>query len=162
MIIDFRKSKGATISDDEKYRYCLHRIWNRKLSYVMFIMLNPSTADANKDDATIRKCMAYAKTWGYGGILVGNLYALRSRDPKALEYSSDPVGPDCDRWLKVMAKVCDLRIAAWGNKILSTKRADQIKNLIPPLSCLELSKNGNPKHPLYLRKTLKPRLLVFR
>lgn len=162
MIIDFREFKGAIISDDEKYRYCLHRIWNRKLSYVMFIMLNPSTADANKDDATIRKCMAYAKAWGYGGILVGNLYALRSRDPKALEHDPDPIGPDCDRWLKVMAKTCDLRIAAWGNKILSTKRADQVQAIISPLSCLELSKNGNPKHPLYLRKTLKPRSLVFR
>jgi len=148
---------GAMLSHDEKYRYALWRTWDKNKPVVMFIMLNPSTADAKKDDPTIRKCIAYAKSWGYGTLIVGNLYAFRSKNPKSLEFEEYPIGPNCNSWLQTLSKMADLRVAAWGNKILSRKRIKQVENLIPSLHYLELSKSGNPKHPLYLRKNLKPR-----
>ena len=149
---------GAIISEDEKYRYALWRIWDEDKPTVMFIMLNPSTADATKNDATINKCVAYAKRWGlYGGIFVCNLYALRSRDPGLLKFDQDPIGPDCDKWLITVSAMCTMKIAAWGNKILSQGRVFRVKTIVSPLNCLEKSKAGNPKHPLYLRKNLTPR-----
>lgn len=150
------QDKGAMISSDGKYRYALWRTWDKNKPVVMFIMLNPSTADGTKDDPTIRKCIAYAKAWGYGALIVGNLYAFRSRNPKLLAHEEDPVGSNCGLWLYTLSKMADLRVAAWGNNILSRKRVKQVENLIPGLYCLELSKSGNPKHPLYLRKNLKP------
>jgi len=148
--------KGAIISPDDKYRYALWRIWDHRVALCMFVMLNPSTADGRKDDPTIKKCMAYAKGWGYGGIYIGNLYAYRSRDPKALAYVEDPVGADCDAYLDWMADKCEMKVAAWGNNALSPGRIREIKKLISPMYCLELSKSRNPKHPLYLSKKLRP------
>ena len=85
--------KDAIISKDCLYRYSLGRTWDASKERVLFIMLNPSTADAIKDDATIKKCVGFAQRWGYGGITVGNLFALRSRDPNGLLGPHDPVGP---------------------------------------------------------------------
>lgn len=157
MINEFESVSGAIISEDEKYRYVLWRIWDKDLDPVMFIMLNPSTADATKNDPTINKCMAYAKRWGYGSIFVCNLYAYRSRDPKALEHVLNPIGPDCDSWLITVSKVSPMKIAAWGNGMVSKGRVEKVRHLVGPLNCLEISKSGNPKHPLYLRKNLLPR-----
>ena len=150
------QDSGAMFSDDRKYRYALWRAWDKDKPIVMFIMLNPSTANEIRDDPTIRKCIAYTKAWGYGALVVGNLYAFRSRNPRLLGYEKNPMGPHCDSWLYDLSKMSDLRIAAWGNNILSIKRVQQVRNLIPNLHYLELSKSGNPKHPLYLRKNLKP------
>jgi len=157
MTNDLTTSSGAIISEDEKYRYALWRTWDKKRDPVMFIMLNPSTADATKNDPTINKCIAYAKRWGYGALIVCNLYALRSRDPKALLSDSDPIGPDCDQWLVTMSKFAAMKIAAWGNKSVLQWRVDKVRALVGPLNCLEKSKSGNPKHPLYLRKNLFPK-----
>jgi len=152
----FLGNEGAIISDDKNYRYALWRIWDHRLKLIMFIMLNPSTADEKKNDPTIHKCITYAKRWGYGGILIGNLYAFRSTNPLALNFESNPVGPDCDFYLSEMIKHVDLKIAAWGNNGITKGRTDKVKSLMGKLHYLELSKSGNPKHPLYLRKTLKP------
>ncbi len=149
-------NKGAEFSQCERYRYALWRIWDKKGPFVLFLMLNPSTADAVKDDPTISKCQAYARAWGYGGVYIGNIYGYRSTDPKMLEFVDDPVGPDNDKWLSVMSGMCDLRVAGWGNNILSQKRAESVRRIVQDLKCLEKSKSGNPKHPLYLRKNLKP------
>lgn len=148
---------GAIFSEDKQYRYALWRIWNEDLDSVMFIMLNPSTADEKKNDPTINKCIAYAKRWGYGAVFVCNLYAYRNKDPKVLEHVPDPVGPDCDQWIITVSKIMTLRIAAWGNGTISKGRVDKVRSLTGPLNCLEKSKSGNPKHPLYLRKNLFPR-----
>ena len=86
--------KHAIISQDDKYRYQLSRIWEEEKPKVLFIMLNPSTADADVDDPTIRRVVNFAKSWGYGGVFVGNLYAFRSTDPKGLRYIDNPVGED--------------------------------------------------------------------
>lgn len=84
--------KTAIISEDEKYRYQLSRCWDETKPRILFIMLNPSTADANIDDPTIRRVISFAKSWGYGGVYVGNLFAFRSTDPKGLKQIADPVG----------------------------------------------------------------------
>ena len=86
--------KHAVISQDNKYRYQLSRIWDNEKPTVLFIMLNPSTADADADDPTIRRVVNFAKSWGYGGVFVGNLYAFRSTDPKGLKHTEDPVGEE--------------------------------------------------------------------
>ena len=93
----FANKKGATISDCGKYRYWLTRIWNDSKLKILWIMLNPSTADENEDDPTIRRCIGFAKQWGYGGICVANLYAYRATDKTALSKVTDPVGQD-NRW----------------------------------------------------------------
>lgn len=89
---------SAVLSDDGQYRCQLERTWGFG-DAVTFVMLNPSTADARKDDPTIRRCLSYARSWGYDGIRVVNLYALRSSDPKMLKTVADPVGPENDAWI---------------------------------------------------------------
>lgn len=84
--------KSAIISECGKYRYSLSRIWDENKANVLFIMLNPSTADGDVDDPTIRRCIGFAKSWGYGGIYVGNLFAYRATDPKELLKVENPIG----------------------------------------------------------------------
>jgi hypothetical protein len=155
IIIEDPADKGAVISADDKYRYALWRVWNHHKPCVLFIMLNPSTADASKDDPTIKKCISYAKKWGYGGLYVGNLYAFRSRDPKALGHEDRPVGVDNDAYLQWMKDKCEMIIAAWGNNILGDRRAEEVRFNFSPMNCLELTKSGRPKHPLYLGRNCK-------
>ena len=152
--------KGALLSPDGKYRYTLWRIWDRSLPSCMFIMLNPSTADASIEDPTIRRCIAFAKGWGYGSIWVGNLFALRSTDPDNLLRSSDPEGPHNLHYLKLMSSKCSKVVCAFGNyKILSRLKYDYAKNLQELgvlLYYIELSINKIPKHPLYLVANIEP------
>ena len=148
--------KGAYISEDEVYRYALWRIWNKSKPYAMFVMLNPSTADSKEDDPTIRRCINFAQDWGYGGIYVGNLYAYRTPDSKFLTVVSDPIGPECDRWLDLMKEVSDIRIAGWGNRKLSQGRVDQVIRILGKMHCLGVTQDRNPRHPLYLSKDVIP------
>lgn len=99
--------KGAIISGCGKYRYSLWRTWDKKLPKVMFIMLNPSTADAYEDDPTIRRCINFAKSWGYGGIVVGNLFAYRATNPKKLILIDDPSGSANHHYLTHMIERCN-------------------------------------------------------
>lgn len=108
--------KGAIISDCETYRYRLWRIWNENAAKIMWIMLNPSTANAEEDDPTIRRCIGFARNWGYGGIYVENLYAYRSTDPKELKTAADPEGPANRDHLISMMNDSEKIICAWGNK----------------------------------------------
>ena len=148
----------AVMSADGKYRYKLGRCWNRKKAPAIWIMLNPSTADAVKDDATIRRCICFAKRWGFGGIEVYNLFALRSRYPITIESANDPIGPDNDDWLMAASQSGRKIIAAWGSckTHLQLMRATKVLELlvrggggIP--SSLGLTKTGQPRHPLYVR-----------
>ena len=155
--------KDATLSDCETYRYTLSRIWDLSKPQVMFIMLNPSTADALKDDPTIKRCIAFAKSWGYGGINVGNLFAYRSRFPIELFHTLDPVGKENIKFLKDMALKSEIIVCAWGNGSLVEKLKKKLwpeyfplKGLYKPLHYLELCNDGTPKHPLYLKSNLKP------
>jgi hypothetical protein len=147
----------AIFSPDRKYRYTLRRMWEKTLPQVMFIGLNPSTADEVEDDPTIRRCLGFAKAWGFGSLVMTNLFAIRGTDPKILKEVEDPIGCDNnDRYLLQMAKESQLIIGAWGSNGTLLNRGNVVKRLIPGMRMLGLTKNGQPKHPLYLPKTLTP------
>ena len=148
---------SALFSACKRYRYNLRRSWDHSLGTVLFIGLNPSTADAKKDDPTIRRCIRFARTWGYGSLIMANLFAYRSTKPAALRRVKDPVGPRNNWWLTRLAKQADLVIAAWGihGSLLSRDIAVKRKNR--NLYCLGKTDAGHPRHPLYLPATTKPR-----
>lgn len=149
--------KGAEISECGTYRWLLWREWDAKKPYMVFIMLNPSTADAVEDDPTIRRCIGFAKREGCGGIEVANLFSLRSTDPAALREHDNPVGPETDSWIEKAARHPDTAyvVAAWGaHGKLGARDADArmlLHSVGKPLYHLGLTKAGQPKHPLYLK-----------
>ena len=149
--------KHAIISEDGKYRYQLSRTWDEEKPKVLFLMLNPSTADANIDDPTIRRVVNFASSWGYGGVFVGNLYAFRSTDPAALRTADDPVGKDNLQHVKTLVGMTDKVVYAWGNK---KKEPEWLCNLVDKPYCIDISKQGIPKHPLYLKKELEPKPFI--
>ena len=146
-------SGSAAISDCGLYRYRLTRDWNGPARSALFIMLNPSTADADKDDATIRRCTFFARREGCGRLVVVNLFSLRATDPKELRTHEDPEGPSCDGFLYEEVQSHrghgGLIIAAWGADPFARRRAEYVSNHIGPVQCLGLTKAGAPKHPLY-------------
>lgn len=146
------------LSKCKRYRYALSRVWAPDKDICMFIMLNPSTADANADDPTIRRCINFAGQWGYGGIYVANLFAIRGVNPKEALSVQDPVGPRNDLWIEKMAARAKLHIAAWGSHAAGRKRGAAVRKILAPieLKCLGLTKDGYPRHPLYLRKDCHP------
>ncbi len=142
--------KDATLNEDRRYRYSLIREWDAEKPKVLFIGLNPSTADETEDDATIRRCIGFAKRWGFGAILVGNLFAIRSKDPAVLYETKDPIGPENDVYLAKMAQEASLIVAAWGNNGGYRNRSEEVSALFPQMKCLGVNKTGEPKHPLYV------------
>lgn len=149
-----KMKKDAVI--EGQYRYSLTRVWDDKLPKVMFIGLNPSTADALEDDPTLRRCIHYAQDWGYGGLIMANLFAYRATRPKDMKKSDDPVGPKNDQYLIEISNSVALKIACWGNDGHFKKRSTVVKKMINALHCLKLNRSGEPTHPLYLKKELKP------
>ena len=149
---------GAVISDCNNYRYKLWRVWDSKLPKVMFIMLNPSTADSSKDDPTIRRCISFAKSWGFGGIYVGNLFAYRSTSPKGLLETDNPFGDFNNIHQTEMSEICELVVCAWGNSPILKKLnyKPEFDNIKKSMHYIELSQDGTPKHPLYLKGNLMP------
>lgn len=149
---------GASFSPDERYRYTLWRKWNEVEipRMVAFIGLNPSTADAKLDDPTIRRCIGYGKFWGYDGLLMLNLFAYRATDPRELLKQDDPVGPQNDDALRLSVPATAMRVGAWGAHKLAVERAQEVIPMISPYCVLGLTKDGHPKHPLYLPKHLQP------
>ncbi len=152
--------RGAYISTCARYRYSLSREWAPG-PVCTFIMLNPSTADADIDDPTIRRCVAFAQRWGYGALAVVNLFALRATDPKALRSEQDPVGPDNDSAIAEAVSIGGLIVAAWGVHGALHGRGAAVCNLIEEgfergIHHLGLTKDGHPKHPLYLRADTAP------
>lgn len=153
--------KDALISPCGLYRYWLLREWDPARPALAFIMLNPSTADAEDDDPTIRRCMGFARRDGYGGIFVANLFAFRATDPMALKGAPDPVGPDNDAGLIQNLLTLPIRaagaiVAAWGAGCRIRGERDrfvrgQAAMRGVPLHHLGLTKDGHPKHPLYLK-----------
>lgn len=161
---DFFLERDAVISDCGKYRYLLRRTWDHDRMRALFIMLNPSTADAEIDDATIRSCIRLCKSWEYGSFEVVNLFGWRATDPQELTKADDPVGGANDRIVISAIERCDTPICAWGAHKMANGRAAEMKNLItsrrPLAFCLGMTKAGAPKHPLYI-KTGTP-LVAFR
>jgi hypothetical protein len=147
---------SAEISACGLYRYALTRRWS-DCPTVAFVMLNPSVADHVRDDPTLRRVTAFAKTWGYGGLAVVNVYAFRATQPADLWKAADPIGPDNDLWLKFVVADCRLIVAAWGANARPERIADVLA--LPGMSgltALGVTKGGQPRHPLYLRADLVP------
>lgn len=146
--------KDAAISECGNYRYSLLRQWGDGASCV-FIMLNPSTADADLDDPTIRRCIGFAKRENCDAIEVVNLFAFRSSDPKELEKAHDPVGPLNNQYIHTAVQ--NARgpiIAAWGACPYVRGRdkgtIDVVRFERGHIHCLGKTKNGSPRHPLYV------------
>jgi len=153
--------KSAIISNCKQYRYKLSRTWDEGKGKALFIMLNPSTADAESDDLTTRRCINFAKKWGYGGIMIGNIYPFRAKRPKDLnKWVAE--GDDFEFWqmlneeaVEEMAQQADIIVCAWGcNHPGMPEWVDNLGDLF----YLELCKdNTTPKHPLgNLSKELIP------
>ena len=149
------KEKGAFISADGLYRYSLWRLWDTSKPAVLFIGLNPSTADATDDDPTIRRCLGFARSWGFGSLYMGNLFAFRATDPMALYEAADPVGPDNDKWLLELSANCQKAVFAWGAKGQLLGRDKTLASAFPEAYCIRRTKEGHPSHPLYLKADLR-------
>lgn len=153
----------AVLSSDGRYRYCLTRRWSPTGPTVRWIMINPSTADADLDDATVRRCVGFARRWGFAALVVHNLYALRATDPRELALADDPVGPDNDAHLcgEAGPRVeVDLTVCAWGAHPAAAHRAGPVLALLAAAGvrphALALTAAGAPRHPLYLPGTAAP------
>jgi hypothetical protein len=137
------------------YRLLLTRIWDPTVKPAVFVMLNPSTADAMDDDPTIRRCTSFARREGAGGLVVVNLFGLCSTDPRALRHHPDPVGPLNDAFIRRATGGASTVVAAWGaagvehngrgTHVAETLRARGVR-----LQCLGQTSTGQPRHPLYL------------
>lgn len=149
---DLFDETGANI--DGNYRYSLWRIWDREKPMVMFIMLNPSTADSVANDRTVNRCINFANYWGYGGIYIGNLFAYRTKDPKEMKKQADPVGPQNNKYLKEMARKVEVVVFAWGNHGKYMGRDKKIIRMFKKGKCIGQNSNGSPKHPLYIAADL--------
>jgi hypothetical protein len=157
---DLATQATAEFSPCRSYRYALTRTWDTRRLPLVFVMLNPSTADAFTVDPTIRRCIGFAQTWGAGGLLVLNVYGLRSTDPRALRTHPDPVGPANDATIVArLAQPIARVIGAWGAHA-EPERARYVADLIREAGhrpvCLGRTKAGAPRHPLYLRANSQP------
>lgn len=150
----------ALFSSDRKHRYCLGRVWDPRKPLCLFIGLNPSRADGIRDDPTIVKCMGLASRWGYGGFYICNLYSLITPYPERLFREVDPVGEDADKWIHEKARECAAIVLCWGscgqvNKTIKLNIAHRSRILVDQLPRNKLhhtglTKDGQPRHPLYL------------
>lgn len=145
--------RSASVSEDGLYRYWLSRRLSMGERTVLFVGLNPSTADATHDDPTIRKCVGFAGRWGFDWLLMGNLNAWRSTDPKGLPVDGlEAVGPRNQEALKWLTHRAEIVVAAWGQNKLNdyARTLSQIILGLPHARTLGTNKDGTPKHPLYL------------
>jgi len=147
---------GAEFSLCGRYRYLLWRTWSTR-PRVLWVMLNPSTADEQKNDPTVRRCIGFTQSWGYGGIVVANLYAFRATDPRDLPKDQDEaVGPRNVEALTEAAGLAEMVVAAWGQNA-EPRHALRVSRLLTLAAggrvfCLGRTKDGLfPRHPLYVR-----------
>lgn len=152
--------RTAWISSCGRYRHSLGRHWNRSLGFVLFIGLNPSTADAEKDDPTIRRCMRFAKDWGFGGVEMCNLYDWRATDPKLLPRRDFAVSEKNDPALRVRVTAAKMIVAAWGKVPWAAGRIDEVFKTVfseeKRWHALKIRKGGFPAHPLYIKADVTP------
>ncbi len=152
-----RYAKGSAVfSNCGRYRYVLRRVWDESKPSVLFIGLNPSTADAEKDDPTIRRCVRFAADLGFGAVIVVNLFAYRATEPGVLKRVRDPVGRMNDRWIARSRKEAGFVIAAWGVHGVLRGRDRVVMGRLGEAFCLGRTKGGQPRHPLYLSRSARP------
>lgn len=155
---DLFNLNGAEFSECGKYRYLLWRKWDESKPMVMFIGLNPSTANATKDDPTIRKVKGFAQRWGFGGVYMVNLFGIISSNPKVIIQSKDPIGEVTDHWMGIAAGRCHTVVFAWGvfKAAHTMGRAKAIIARYPDAICLRKTKDGHPEHPSRIGYMVKP------
>ena len=140
--------RSAVISPDGKYRYTLSRIWDEDKPIILFVMLSPSTADAEKDDRTMLRVINFTQSWGYGGVHVVNLYALRNMKKD----SKDPMGADNVKHVRALVKLTEKVVYAWGHNKVEPK---WLRDLVEEPYCIDVSTKGIPMQPLFLKKDLQ-------
>lgn len=144
----------AIYSDCEKYRYCLTRIWDDTGKRAVFVMLNPSTATEIENDPTVERCERRSRALGFGGFKVCNIFAYRATDPKDMRAQKNPIGRSNDKIILDAVNWADYIICAWGTHGAYLGRGQVVEALLrvqeKPLLHLGLSKQGHPKHPLYI------------
>ena len=148
--------KSAIFSPCNQYRYSLSRVWNLSQKPALIIGLNPSTADEKKDDPTIRRSMHYAYRWGFGGLIMVNLFALKATLPSDLRKANNPIGEDNNKFIIEHQKESGIVLVAWGNDGALHNRDKEVLDLINNPMCLKVNKTGQPAHPLYQKKCLSP------
>jgi len=150
----------AVYSDCERYRYSLTRVWDPAGDKALFVMLNPSTATEVQNDPTVERCERRARTLGFGAFRVTNIFAWRDTDPRLMRAAADPVGPENDAAILEGAAWADRIIAAWGTHGAHLARGPEVERLLRqtgmPLFTLGLTKEGHPKHPLYIGYAKQP------
>jgi hypothetical protein len=150
----------AIYSECQNYRYALTRVWQGAAAKVLFVMLNPSTATEIQNDPTVERCERRARSLGFGGFRVCNIFAWRATDPRNMRAQSDPVGPGNDAAILEACDWADDIICAWGTHGEHMARGPAVEKLLRetglPLKHLGLSKAGHPKHPLYIGYAVQP------
>jgi hypothetical protein len=153
---------GARFSRCRRWRTLLWRRWDRGLPVANFLMLNPSTADEVQLDPSCTRARVYAERWGFGGLIVTNLFAWRATDPDEMKSASDPVGRGNDAAIVAAAREAGLLVCAWGNHGAHRERSARVVYLLRQaridLHVLKMNGGGEPAHPLYLRGSLRPQL----
>jgi hypothetical protein len=154
---------------NEEYRYRLTRVWDGTKAKVMFVLMNPSTADPTADDPTVAKCSKFARSWGYGGVLIANTFAYRATDQRRLREAEDPVGPDNDKHILAMAREAEIVVFAYGKphyKELRSRGLEVAQLLMKEARItpyiLRQCNDGTPEHPLYLPQALRPAVWTWR
>ncbi len=152
--------RAAFFDATGQYRYWLSREWSLERPAIAFFMLNPSRADAHQDDPTLRRCIRLAQSWGYGSLVVVNLFAYCTPSPQVLQTVADPIGPETDRILRETAQTIPTLLLAWGNGGCWQDRDRAVLSLLAPwrdrLFHLGKTQQGHPRHPLYLPRHLRP------
>lgn len=145
---------SAIISPCSKFRYRLGRRWADGGQTLAYVMLNPSTADAEQDDATIRRCIRFAKAHDFNALDVVNLYAYRATDPADLRKAGYPVGPDNDQHIVQTVSEAHAVCVAWGANVAGLERPQivlpMIRRCMATIFCLGITRSGYPAHPLML------------
>ncbi|MEW6688588.1 MAG: DUF1643 domain-containing protein [Pseudomonadota bacterium] len=151
---------GASFSRCRRWRYSLWRCWDPERPAANFVMLNPSTADEFRLDPSCTRARNYAQAWGYGALIVTNLFAYRETDPNRMMAAKDPVGRGNDAAIARAAREAAIVVCAWGNHGVFRGRAERVRKLLEKakgrIFALRLNASGEPAHPLYLPARLKP------
>lgn len=157
---DTRATSVALFSECMAYRYELTRVWDPSAGKVLFVMLNPSTADEIRNDPTVERCERRARALGFGAFRVCNIFAYRATDPRDMRAATDPVGPENDGAILRSCAWADDIICAWGTHGAHLERGPAVEAMIRGSGALPkhlgLSKHGHPKHPLYIGYAIQP------
>jgi hypothetical protein len=160
LVMVANSESGAKFSACRRWRYLLWRRWDETKPAANFLMLNPSTADEHQLDPSCARARGYAERWGYGALVVTNLFGWRATDPREMKAQRDPVGRGNDAAIVRAARASALVVCAWGNHGAHLGRSGKVLALLTSneigLHILRTNSAGEPAHPLYLPGSLQP------